>query len=265
MTEVDINGIGIWSERFADWDDFCRVLAGGEAAGGGSLNPELIAARERRRAPQSVKLAVEVMDQACRMAAIDAADAATVFASGMGDMQLTDYMCTTLMRMPRAVSPTRFHNSVHNAATGYWSIATGSHAPANAISGFDDSAAIALLEGAVQAVEEQVPVIVAIEETAAPEAFRSIYESTQPLGSALLLTAAGSRPAAMAKLRIRLDVGPSPRDAAPLPPALVFPGNYAATLLPLFKLLGEGEAGSLALALGARQHIVVDLAPATRQ
>jgi hypothetical protein len=35
--------------------------------------------------------------------------------------------------------------------------------------------------------------------------------------------------------------------------------------LPLFKLLGEGEAGSLALGLGARQHIVVDVAPAARQ
>jgi 3-oxoacyl-(acyl-carrier-protein) synthase len=134
MTEVAIVGVGIWSEQFSNWDDFRAVLDGQEVMSDIALKPELIPPRERRRAPMAVKMAIEVMDQACRMAAVEPSEVASVFASGMGDMQITDYMCRTLATAPRAVSPTKFHNSVHNAATGYWSIATHSHSPANAIS-----------------------------------------------------------------------------------------------------------------------------------
>ena len=31
---------------------------------------------------------------------------------------------------PRELSPTRFHNSVHNAPAGYWTVAAHCHAPA---------------------------------------------------------------------------------------------------------------------------------------
>ena len=150
MTEVDITGAGIWSQGFGNWAEFQSVLAGNDVESGGALKPELIPARERRRAPAAVKMAVEVMDQACRMADIDPTDVATVFGSGMGDMQITDYICRTLADAPRMVSPTKFHNSVHNASTGYWSIATGSHFAANAISAYADTVAASLLEGAVQ-------------------------------------------------------------------------------------------------------------------
>ena len=163
MTEVDITGAGIWSQGFGNWAEFQAVLAGNEVESGGALKPELIPARERRRAPAAVKMAVEVMDQACRMADIDPTDVATVFGSGMGDMQITDYICRTLADAPRMVSPTKFHNSVHNASTGYWSIATGSHFAANAISAYADTVAASLLEGAVQAVEEDLPVLVALQ------------------------------------------------------------------------------------------------------
>jgi hypothetical protein len=260
MTEVDLAGVGIWSDSFANWDDFCAVVNGDSVATGTALVPELIPPRERRRAPQSVKLAVEVMQQACNQAAIPAGDVATVFASGMGDMQLTDYMCRTLHEMPRAVSPTKFHNSVHNAATGYWSIATGSHAPANAISAYSGSVAIALLEGAIQAVEEQLPVVVASEETAAPVAFTSIYESTVPFGSALLLTAKNATPHPLATLRIVLGEGPAPAGAQP-GVARLFPGNFAAAILPLLAALAQQREDTVALPLSADRHLLVALAP----
>ena len=263
-TVVDICGVGIWSEHCGSWDDFITLLNGGAVSEGGTLKPELIAPRERRRAPQSVKLAVEIMHQACAMAGVDPAEAASVFASGMGDMQLTDYMCTTLLEMPRAVSPTRFHNSVHNAATGYWSIATGSHAAANAISGFDNSAAIALLEGAIQAIEEQTPVIVASEETAAPLPFTSIYSSTVPLGTALLLAPPGTRQNALATLRMELQDGKVTVEAPRLPDELTFPGNYAAAILPLLQSLATNEACTLYMPLTAASYLAISSTPGLR-
>ena len=50
MTEVDITGIGLWSEHFANWTEFCAVLDGASVPEGGKLSPELIPAKERRRA-----------------------------------------------------------------------------------------------------------------------------------------------------------------------------------------------------------------------
>jgi 3-oxoacyl-(acyl-carrier-protein) synthase len=137
MLKVALAGIGVWSEQFSGWEQFCAFVRGDSIDVEPRLQPELIPARERRRAPTFVKMAVAVMDQACRMADVDRASVATVFASGMGDMQVTDYMCRTLATIPAAISPTKFHNSVHNASTGYWSIATGSHSPSSAISGYD--------------------------------------------------------------------------------------------------------------------------------
>ncbi len=249
MTSVDIAGAGIWCQKFGNWDEFQAVLTGNEVEEGGALKPELIPARERRRAPAAVKMAVEVMDQACRMANIDPTDVATVFGSGMGDMQITDYICRTLADAPRMVSPTKFHNSVHNASTGYWSIATGSHFAANAISAYSDTVAACLLEAAVQAVEEELPVLVALEEIAAPQPFKSIIEVDEPLAAALLLTPKGYSAAPLAGL----ELGVRPEEAGEAQTlelaGSAFDNNFTAPLLPLLAALAHGEASSHALPL----------------
>ena len=55
MTEVDIAGVGIWSEKFGNWDEFQEALAGATVESAGALKPELIPARERRRAPAAAR------------------------------------------------------------------------------------------------------------------------------------------------------------------------------------------------------------------
>ena len=88
MTDVDVVGLGVWSESFSNWEEFCHVLGGGSAETGRTLKPQAIAPNERRRAPLSVKMAVEVMDQACRMAALEPATVATVFASALAQAKV---------------------------------------------------------------------------------------------------------------------------------------------------------------------------------
>jgi hypothetical protein len=44
------------------------------------------------------------------------------------------------------ISPTRFHNSVHNAPAGYWGIATGATHSADCVAAFDGSFAAGLVE-----------------------------------------------------------------------------------------------------------------------
>lgn len=265
MTEVDIVGIGAWSQKFGNWDEFREALAGHEVEAGGALKPELIPARERRRAPAAVKMAVEVMDQACRMANIDPTDVATVFGSGMGDMQITDYICRTLADAPRMVSPTKFHNSVHNASTGYWSIATGSHFSANAISAYSDTVAASLLEGAVQAVEEDLPVLVALEELAAPQPFRSVIEVDEPLAAALLLMPRGHAAAPLACLRLEVGAGEAAAETLAVAGS-EFNDNFTAPLLPLLAALAHGEASTHALPLsrGSTLDVTLSFAAASR-
>jgi lambda repressor-like predicted transcriptional regulator len=132
-------------------------------------------------------MAIEVMSQACAMAGREPDTVATVFSSAMGDMQITDYMCHALAVTPREISPTRFHNSVHNAPSGYWSIATGSQAPASAVSAYRYTAPMALMEAAVQVLEEGLPVLVVTQEMAAPVPLKHTCPTDRDFAAALLL------------------------------------------------------------------------------
>ena len=241
MTELDIVGLGIWGSNFSDWREFSAGLNSGIWQSGTSAQPTLIPARERRRAPQSVNMAVEVMNQACDMAAIKPTDVAVVFSSSMGDMQITDYLCHTLSKTPRLVSPTRFHNAVHNAPTGYWSIATQSHAASSAISAFSNTAAMAFLEAAIQASVEGIPVLVVTQEGAAVPALRDSCPSNQSFSSALLLTPAGYRTSRLAS--IRFTVARETVDWPELPPDLRenLLGNPGARLLPLLAAIAGSQ------------------------
>ncbi len=69
-----------------------------------------------------VAVSLEVALAACIDAEYDPAQLPSVFTSTYGDQEIVDYMCTTLAKEPIAVSPTKFHNSVHNSAAAYWTI-----------------------------------------------------------------------------------------------------------------------------------------------
>ena len=242
VIEVDIIGIGAWSDCFADWPALRYGVQTGQWAEAVPLSPGLIPPRERRRAPQSVKMAVEVMSQACAMACVQPSEPAVVFASAMGDMDITDAMCRTLADNPELVSPTRFHNSVHNAPIGYWSIATGSHAPATAVAGHDDSAALGLLEAGVQCAEEGVPVIYVCQEGVAPAPLVAARPSKQALALALLLAPVQAHDRRGQPLGLELVDGAADFPLVPERIPLDFSGNPAGALLPLFvALAGSGE------------------------
>ncbi len=154
-------GVGAWGLSFRNGADLRNVLAGQELEDDGATGPkpEIIPANERRRAPLSVRLAVESSWQAVQSSGVGVQDLACVFVSGLGDTQLTDYMCTALAKETKALSPTKFHNSVHNAAAGYWTISTGCMQAANSIAAFQESASATLLEAVIQAQADAKPLL----------------------------------------------------------------------------------------------------------
>lgn len=163
MNDLAFNvlGVGAWGARFRNWHDLQAMLANQaiEDDGAKGPKPEVIPANERRRAPLPVRLAVEASSQACGAAGLNAKDLACVFVSGLGDTQLTDYMCTVLAGDNKALSPTKFHNSVHNAAAGYWTISTECMQAANSVAGFEESVSLTLMEALIQADAEQRPLL----------------------------------------------------------------------------------------------------------
>lgn len=262
MTELQLIGLGTWSQKHGDWQAFVEGVRNGHWTGDGKLQPELIPPRERRRAPQLVKMAVEVMHQACNMADLPPDDVAVVFSSMMGDMQITDYMCTVLASSPAMVSPTRFHNSVHNAAPGYWSIATGAFSPTTAISACSYTPSMALLEACIQVAEEDTAVLCVTQEVAAPPVLKDICLSEEPFSAALLLAPAGFSSAPLAQLQF--DVREGAAAWPPMPAGFAeFDSNPSARLLPLLESFARDGVSDAHLPITSTQHIAVRIEPCT--
>lgn len=175
------------------------------------------------------------------MGQADPGQAAVVFSSAMGDIQITDYMCRTLAVPPRLVSPTKFHNSVHNATTGYWSMVSQTHAATNAVSAYLYTAPVALLEALIQAAEEPAPVLLVAQEMAAVGPLYAACPILHPFSMALLITRSGFCDNPLAT--IGFEVLQAASAWPPLPAALHDPlsSNFGAKLLPLAVLLSRPE------------------------
>jgi hypothetical protein len=127
--ELYVNGIGTLGPGLAGWAGSRAVLAG-ESPSCETTPPEpsasLLPPNERRRSSESVRWALHVAQEAMQQAEADAREVTSVFASSDGETGVLDRLCTALAMPQRTISPTLFHHSVHNAASGYWGIATGS-------------------------------------------------------------------------------------------------------------------------------------------
>ncbi|MDH5824514.1 beta-ketoacyl synthase chain length factor [Luteimonas sp. RD2P54] len=236
-----IAGIGFWSEGLPSWQAARGYVAGGALVGDAPRRPapRLLAPNERRRAPESVAVALEVALAACEAAAQDPATLPSVFASGHGDFAITDYMCSTLAEDPRAVSPTRFHNSVHNAAAGYWTIGTGCMATTTAISAGPGTFAEGLIEALAQLADGTPAVLLVAYDTTAVGPLAAMTASRGLLGGALLLLREGPG----TRLRATLTDAEAPKGTGAL--AALRHDNAMAPMLPLFDALAGG--GDLAL------------------
>lgn len=201
---VAVAGIGAWSAQFANWPAM-RDASTRDATGTGPSTrpvPLLLPPAERRRAPDGVAVALEVAREALDGATFDATALASVFASAHGELAIVDYLCATLASDPLLLSPTRFHHSVHNAAAGYWSIATKSLGPTTALAAGEATVGLALLEAATQVVADLRPVLLVLYDTPGVGPLADVAPNTALFGAALLLvpvdTQAGSTRLAIA-------------------------------------------------------------------
>ncbi|HET7812057.1 MAG TPA: beta-ketoacyl synthase chain length factor [Steroidobacteraceae bacterium] len=254
-TQLHVNGVALWSGRLPGWERARRILAGEEPAPAESAPrpaPQLLPPNERRRAPDTVAVALEAALSACRVAGLSPASLPSVFSSRYGDLAITDYMCATLASTPSQVSPTRFHNSVHNAAAGYWTIAAECTRPCTALSAGEHSFGAGLLEACVQALSGAEDVLLVAYDIDARGPLSAVAPSRHLLAAALIVSPRrGAQAVAQFDLEVWADAGLAASTARADNAALVA-GNASDGCLPFME----------ALALGGARHIRCPAAPA---
>lgn len=263
--ECKVLGIGAWGPGFNNWEELQARIAQSSIAEE-DLNviapkPEIIPANERRRSPLPVKIAVEVSSQALAQSGLQSEQVACVFGSGLGDTQITDYMCRALNTELKQLSPTKFHNSVHNAAAGYWTISSHCMKSANSIAAYHHTAGMCLLEAVSQAVLHDEPVLITLFDIKAHDVYQQIFPCSFDFAAAILVAPSHfESDKAIASLQIECLAEKATLNTMPNTGLeLIAEQNPAAKILPLLATLNGSGESSLSLSLSDSSALQVDI------
>lgn len=241
-----VRSVGLVGPGLADWPTGAPILSGRVAylpARTTIPAPSLLSAAERRRAGRVLRLAIGAAHEA---AGADASSLPAVFASSGGDGDNCHELCLALAAPEKAVSPTRFMNSVHNAAAGYWSLAAHSMQPSTAICAHDGSFAAGLLEAITQSRARGGPVLLVAYDIDYPEPLHAVRPIADGFAISLVLDASPD-----ARGLARLDAALAPgapttmRDPALEAVRASIPAARGLPLLALFAERGSDEAVTL--------------------
>ena len=268
MMRVGIAGIGIIAPGMDDWQSSKSILQGQKAYGTESelavLTPSLLPANERRRTTPLIKLALCCAQQALEAWPGKIESLASVFASSCGDLRIVDQVMNALQMEGKPVSPTHFHNSVHNAPGGYCSIAIGSNAASTSLSAFDDSFSVGLIEAVTQVIVEQQDVLLVVYDMPPPPALYPFRPMQTAFATAFILSHEKAENLnAIIEIELSDDTKLSQMNDSGLEELRT--GNPAARSLPLLQLLAtDGLTDTLAtvhLPYSHRQSLKIALSP----
>lgn len=243
-----ISGIGVLGPGLANWDAAAAVLSGGTAYCSARTvlqTPMILPAAERRRTGRAVKVAFDVALEATTRAGSNPAQLASVFSSSGGDGDNCHELCQALALEGREISPTKFANSVHNAAAGYWSIATGARRESNVLCAFDASFCAGLLEALTQVAVDGESLLLVAYDTEYPEPIHAKRPIPDAFGAALVLTPRRES-ASLARIEAALVEDQADTMSDPLLESLRL-STPAARSLPLLRRLALKEAGRTVL------------------
>ena len=254
MLPASVLGVSVWGPGLEGWAASRAVLAGDspyEPRPSPPPPPAILPPTERRRTGPVVRLALAVAQEAAAQAAaqaasgLDPAGLRSVFASSNGDGVVVGSILDALARGAegeRVVSPTQFHNSVHNAAAGYWSIATGSRQPATCLGAHDWTWAAALLTAMADVVANGQPVLLCCYDHPLPTPLDALRPTGAAFAAGLVL---GPADAGRPSLQVAYAAGAAGAGAS-LGPGLdaLMAANASARALPLLAALARGTASA---------------------
>jgi hypothetical protein len=247
-----IHSLGLIGPGLPDWSA-ARAVLNGElphvATRAVLPPPGVLPPAERRRAGRVIKLALavgaEALAHACSHSAIDVRALPTVFTSSGGDGDNCHEICLSLASRDRLISPTRFHNSVHNAAAGYWGIAYGCTEASTSLCAGDASFGAGLLEALAQLACGAPAVLLLAYDADYPQPLHAKRPIADAFGVALLLTSVATG-GGLARLQLGLSDAPAATmDDAGLESLRA--SIPAARSLPLLERLAQRRAGTVVL------------------
>jgi hypothetical protein len=264
MTDLHayLDGIGLLGPGFDSWAEAQPILSGRQPYAGRTTvvpPPTALPAAERRRAGTVVKIALAAAGEAIAQAGANPADLASVFASSGADGDNCHAICEALASEDRLISPTRFHNSVHNAAAGYWSIAAKAMEPSSVICAFDASFSAGLIEAMTLVAVDRRRCLLVAYEAPYPEPLNASRPLPDAFAMALLLS---PHPSPKSLARLSADLGDH-SVALLTDPGLEHLRRSipSARSLPLLAALARGGAERVVLEYLAPLHVSVQVAP----
>ncbi len=196
--EARILGVSVWGPGLQGWAASVAALSGAAdyaPVPSPAPPPAILSAMERRRTGPVARLALAVASEAAAMSGLPAGSLRGVFASASGDGLIVGSILDDLTRSAdaaRLVSPTQFHNSVHNAAAGYWSIATASERPITCLACHDATWAAGLTTALAELATQGEPVLLCAYDHPMPPPLDVKRPTIAPFGVALVLSPAGT-------------------------------------------------------------------------
>lgn len=263
---VFVDGVGLLGPGFSSWEQGQRCLSGREPYESSRCVlplPMALPPAERRRAGAVIKVSLAVGQEAVAASGLNAIDLPSVFSSSSGDAVNCHEICSALASDDRLISPTRFHNSVHNASSGYWSISSGAMASSSVLCAHDASFSAGLLEAMTQVVIDDQSVLLVVYDTNYPDPLHAVRPVPDTFGVAMVLSPRRSDHSlarmAFADAGCLTAAAPSPMDNAAL--ELLRQSIPAARALPLLQAIAIGQSASLVLAYLKDGHLALEVAP----
>jgi len=245
---IFLEGISLLGPGLNGWEASRAILRGEQLFEPTALQvaaPAALPATERRRAGLAVKLSMATGLAAVEHAQADAATLPSIFSSTGGDCENCHSILEVLASPERMISPTRFHNSVHNAPAGYWSIATQCTAASTSLCVYDATFTGGLLESLSQALASAAPCLLVSFDTAYPEPLYALRPIPYPMGVGMVISPVQT-PQSKAVLRLALSQDPAMQLADVSLEALRL-NNPTGRSLPLLRQLALGQNGRVVL------------------
>lgn len=143
MKAIYLRGVGLWTPGFPNPGAWLRGEADPDVT---TPEARILEGPLRRRASPLTKISVEVFDQVVRGSGADPKTVQTIWATAHGEHGTAIKLLKMMLRGEGKLSPTHFHNSVHNTSSAYTSIAHGNAAGSTTLTGGPELVSSAILE-----------------------------------------------------------------------------------------------------------------------
>ncbi len=207
-----IHSAGAWSPHYQqldDWQQWPSIANETETSAQAVPALKQVPAMQRRRFSKLTKMLLEVAFQCeapsqCR----------TIFASRHGELNRTVDLLQDIVRQ-QPISPIGFSQSVHNTASGIFSILTDNRSPSTSIAASENTLSQAIIEAYGQLAEDNSPLLLVFGDEPVSDIYKEFTQEPElPIALALQLSLAAPE---QKGLTLTLDTTPSATELAAVP------------------------------------------------